>query len=170
MRLLNTLGEINLSGDESTVINATQWAKDSDTAKEATLDAGVADIIEDIAELAALPTVALPVVRGQVYTATAFSEAIVEVVQGDTPTITFDLDADYSGWAISFHAKVNLADEDYYIDPKAGSWTDAANGVGQVLLTAADTGTVGTYYADLTLTSGSSVLTAIRYRIQVVDK
>ena len=113
--------------------------------------------------------VALPVVRGQVYTATAFQYADVRIVKGDTPTITFDLGADYTGWTVWFGAKENLSDSTSFITPRQASWTDVANGVGQIVLTSVETGTAGNYYGEIELRSGSQRLTAIRYRLVIEE-
>src|SRR3990172_8655689 len=81
----------------------------------------------------------LPVMQGAVYTAVAVQSREVVIVQGDTPRLTFDLDADYTGWTIKFGAKAQVADAAYVIAVKDGVWTDAGLGQGYVDLTAAET-------------------------------
>jgi hypothetical protein len=113
-------------------------------------------------------SVVLPVMQGRVYTATAIQGAEVVIVQGDTPTITFDLGDDYTGWTPYFGAKAALADTDYAIDPKAGTWTDADEGEGTVALTAAETATVGKYFAEIELRNGDQCLTAMKFTLKII--
>ncbi len=112
-------------------------------------------------------SVVLPPIQGQVYTATAIEFQTVRVVQGDTPTITFNLGADYTGWTAEFGA--SLAPGGPLVMPvRNATWTDAALGQGNIALTAADTATPGSYYAELKLLNGSTVLTAIKFTVQVL--
>lgn len=117
--------------------------------------------------LSSVPIV-LPVMQSQVYTATALQGREVVVVQGDTPTITFALGDDYTGWTPYFGAKAALADTAYVIDPKAGSWVDAALGQGTVALTAVETATVGKYYAEIELRNGDQRLTAMKFTLKII--
>ncbi|MFA5753991.1 MAG: BppU family phage baseplate upper protein, partial [Patescibacteria group bacterium] len=110
----------------------------------------------------------LPVMQAQVYSATASQSADVKIVQGDTPTIPFDLGDDYSGWTPYFGAKESLDDTDYAITPKAGSWSDAIEGEGSVTLTTAETATPGKYLAEIELRNGDSRLTAIKFNLIIV--
>jgi hypothetical protein len=110
----------------------------------------------------------LPVMTGRAYSATILQNRTVEIVQGDTPTLTFDFNTDYTGWTPYFGAKSKLADEDYAIDPKAATWTDAAEGQGYVVLTAADTATVGKFLGEIELRNGDSRHTPIKFTLIIV--
>jgi len=112
----------------------------------------------------------MPVMTGRAYSATIIQDRKVEIVQGNTPRLTFDLNEDYSGWTPYFGAKAKLADTDYIIDPKAGSWTDATKGLGYVDLIAADTATPGKYLAELVLRSGDSRHTPIKFTLIIIGK
>ncbi len=112
--------------------------------------------------------VVIPVMTGRAYSATILQNRTVEIVQGDTPTLTFDFNTDYTGWTPYFGAKSKLADEDYAIDPKAATWTDAAEGQGYVVLTAADTATVGKFLGEIELRNGDSRHTPIKFTLIIV--
>jgi hypothetical protein len=103
----------------------------------------------------------LPVMQGRV-SATIIQDRKVDIVQGDTPRLTFDFNDDYSGWTPYFGAKAKLTDTDYAINPKAATWTDATKGQGYVDLTAAETATAGKYFAEIELRNGTSRLTPIK--------
>jgi|GEM_PF-4467230 len=113
--------------------------------------------------------VVLPVMQGRVYSATAVQGRDVVVVQGDTPRIVFDLGEDYSTWTPYFGAKADLDDDDYVIAPKAGAWSAPASGQGYVDLTAADTAAIGRHFAEIELRSGESRLTAMKFRLKIID-
>jgi hypothetical protein len=114
-------------------------------------------------------TIIFPVMQGQVYTATAVQKRTVEIIRGDTPTISFNLGADYTGWTPYFGAKSALADTTYAINPKSGSWVNAALGTGTVELTATETATAGQYYAEIELRRGESKLTAMQYLLTILE-
>lgn len=110
----------------------------------------------------------LPVMTGRAYNATIIQNRKVEIVQGNTPRITFDLNDDYTGWTPYFGAKSKLADEEYAIDPKEATWSDAAEGQGYVDLTAADTATCGKYLGEIELRNGDSRHTPIKFTLIIV--
>jgi hypothetical protein len=158
----------------------TQNVANAVTLIEAAITAAVPDVPTDDENAAAVwayasrtitsAPVILPVIQGQVYTATAIQGAEVVIVQGDTPTITFDFDDDYTGWTPYFGAKAALADTVYAIDPKAGTWIDDALGQGTVVLTAAETATVGKYYAEIELRNGTQCLTAMKFTLKIIGE
>lgn len=109
----------------------------------------------------------LPVMQGRV-SATIIQDRRVEIVQGDTPRLTFDFDDDYTGWTPYFGAKAKLADTDYAIDPKAATWLNATTGQGYVDLTAAETATVGKFFGEIELRNGDSRLTPIKFTLIII--
>ena len=110
----------------------------------------------------------LPVMQGQVYTATAIQDREVIIVQGDTPRITFDLGANYAGWTPRFAAKDSLTDDSYFIAPKECTWTTATGGMGYVELTASETALRGKYHAEIELSQGAQRLTAMRFTLKII--
>ena len=118
---------------------------------------------------AAASSVVLPVMQGSVYTATALQGREVVIVRGDTPQITFDLGADYTGWTPRFGAKAALGNTDYIIDPKDGSWSDASKGQGYVALTALETATTGRFFAEIEIRKDAQRLTAMKFYLKIVE-
>jgi len=110
----------------------------------------------------------LPVMTGRVYSATIIQDRKIEIVQGNTPRIPFDLNFDYSGWTPYFGAKAKLSDTEYVIAPKAAAWSDATKGQGYVDLTAADTATCGKFIGELQLRSGDNRLSPIMFTLVIV--
>lgn len=120
------------------------------------------------AEMDAHVPVVLPVMQGAVYTATTIQQREVRVVAGDTPTITFDLGADYSGWTAKFAAKASPDDQAYAMAVRECAWTDATAGEGYVTLSAADTAAPGVYRGEIELSLGAARLTALQFRLVVI--
>lgn len=115
-------------------------------------------------------TVVLPVMQGQVYTATALSGRVVKIVRGDTPRITFDLGDDYTGWTARFGAKLYKGDSAYAIEVKDCTWTDEAAGQGYVDLTAAETSiSPRDYRAEIELVNGIQHLTAMKFTLSILE-
>lgn len=114
-------------------------------------------------------SIILPVMQGSVYTAAATQNKTVKIVRGDTPKIYFDFGADYTGYEAWFGAKANLTDAAYYIEPKLCIWIDVAKGQGSVELTSAETAAVGRYEAEIELRSGGQILTAMKFRLVIID-
>ena len=112
-------------------------------------------------------SVILPVMQGHVYTATAQQQRTVSVVQGDTPTITFDLGSDYTGWTPWFGAKGAVV-----ITTRQAQWFNPAKGQGNVLLSVSDTTVVGSYDAEIELRNAaqSKILTAIKFKLLIVPQ
>lgn len=113
--------------------------------------------------------VALPALQGQVYTAVATQSKDVSIVRGDTPRITFDLGADYTGWTPRFGAKASPVDTSYVIAVKNATWTDASKGQGYVDLTATDTAASGKLFGEIELVNGTQHLTAIKFNLKIVE-
>ncbi|MBI5634862.1 MAG: hypothetical protein HZA15_15450 [Nitrospirae bacterium] len=111
--------------------------------------------------------IVLPVMQGQIYTAVASQAREVVIIRGDTPRITFDLGAAYSGWTPKFGAKASPSDTAYVIAVKDATWTDATAGEGYVDLTAAETATVGKLSAEIELQNGTQRLTAIKFKLTI---
>lgn len=129
----------------------------------------VADIWSAVTRTLTGSSVVLPVMQGAVYEATAMQSREVRIVRGDTPRITFDLGADYTGWTIKFGAKANLSDTTYAIAVKDGTWTDASKGQGYVDLTSVETANAGVLIGELELRNGDQRLTAIRFKIVILE-
>ncbi len=113
-------------------------------------------------------TLVLPVMQGRVYEATALQSREVRIKRGDTPTITFNLGADYTGWTPWFASKITIRDTEYAIEPKEATWIDASTGQGSVTLTAAENATTGLFNAEIELRSGDSRLTAMSFKLVVL--
>lgn len=114
-------------------------------------------------------SVVLPVMQGQVYTAVASQSREVVIIRGDTPRITFDLGADYTGWTPKFGAKAKPKDSAYIIAVREATWTDATKGQGYVDLTAADTATSRTLFGELELVNGDQHLTAMKFTLKIIE-
>lgn len=113
--------------------------------------------------------VALPVMQGSIYTATAAQQTVVQIIRGDTPRIYFDLAANYTGWTIWLGAKAALSDAGYAIAVKQGVWTDATKGQGYIDLTSAETATVRKLLAEIELRSAAQTLTAMKFVLDIKD-
>ena len=107
----------------------------------------------------------LPVMTGEVYTATAVQRRTVTLVQGDTPTLTFSLGSDYTGWTPWFGAKGAAV-----LATRQAQWVDAAVGQGSVMLSAADTAIAGYYEAEVELRNAGQILTAIKFTLHLIPQ
>ncbi|MBI5969605.1 MAG: hypothetical protein HY884_00415 [Deltaproteobacteria bacterium] len=119
---------------------------------------------------AATPVSVLPF-SGSVQASYAQSGATVEVIQGDSPAIPYDLATDLTGYTVWFGAKKDLSDAAYSIAAKeiTSSVTDVLNGRGAIPLTTAETTALspGTYAAEIEIRKGADVLTAMRFTLRV---
>jgi hypothetical protein len=93
------------------------------------------------------------------------------IYRGDTPTFTFNIKQNglvfnLTGYTAIFAAKVN-ADATTYLFTETCSISNPLTGVCTVTLTTADTATAGTYVAEIQLTKGTSVLTAIQFNLVI---
>ena len=113
-------------------------------------------------------SVLLPVMSGQAYTATAKQQKEVTIVQGDTPTITLALGNDYTGWTARFAVKHSAYDAYYALPVRDAYWLNAAQGLGAVDLSATDTAVAGKFLAEVELTKGALVLTALRFTLIII--
>ena len=104
---------------------------------------------------------------GAVSAASAIRSRELDIIRGDTPTLTFDLGADYTGTEAWYAAKVNPADTEYAIGPIQATWTDAAHGICTVSLTSAQNATVGKFFAELQLRNGDERLTVVQQTLNV---
>jgi hypothetical protein len=116
-----------------------------------------------VTAISTLPSIVLPVMQGSAYTATATQQRTITVIQGDTPTITFDLGSNYTGWSGRFAAKASASDAGYAIPVRAAAWVDATRGTGKITLSSADTAATGRYLAELELSGSGQVLTALKF-------
>lgn len=114
-------------------------------------------------------SVVLPVMQGEVYSAVAVQDKEVKIVKGDTPRITFDFESDYTGWTVWFAAKEKLSDTTYAISLREVTWSDASLGQGYIDLSATDTDLLGKYFAELELRQGAQRLTAMKYKLVIID-
>jgi len=129
----------------------------------------VSDIWSYITRTLTSIPIAFPVMQGQVYTALAVNKKITRVVRGDGDiTVPFDLKGDYTGWTPYFGAKKLLGDTEYYISPKECVWIDASKGQGYFILTTTDTAQIGSYHAEIELRKGTSTLTAMQFKLEIV--
>lgn len=119
---------------------------------------------------AATPVSVLPF-SGSVQASYAQSGATVEVIQGDSPAIPYDLATNLTGYTVWFGAKKDLADAAYSIAVKeiTASVTDVLNGRGTIPLTTAETTTLalGVYAAEIEIRKGADVLTAMKFTLRV---
>ena len=94
----------------------------------------------------------------------------VEIIQGDSISIPYDLATDLTGWNVLFAAKASLDVAEYSIEVKdiTASLTDVLNGRGVIPLTAVETGlTPGSYIAEIEIRKGAEVITAMRFVLNV---
>ncbi len=109
--------------------------------------------------------VAIPTISGSVYQTTAIQETTMNIVRGDTPTITFDLEENYSGWTPYFGIKKTRSQSTYDMTPRACTWTSATLGTGYISLTATETDLLGQYQGEVELRNGTSRLTVISLKL-----
>jgi hypothetical protein len=107
--------------------------------------------------------------QGTVYTPTAQQGRELRPKRGDTPTVPFSLGADYTGWTAHFGARRAPVDAEYSMEERECTWLDAAAGQGTFELTAEDTATVGVHHAEIELRNGDKTLTAMAFRINVLQ-
>lgn len=107
----------------------------------------------------------LPAMNARVYTATALQDREVELVSTDTPTITFTLGDDYTGWNAYFGAKLKESDDEYVIPEKLCIWSNVENGIGYVLLSSAETNRTGNFYGEIIVVSGTQKLTVVKFKL-----
>jgi hypothetical protein len=124
------------------------------------------DVLVSPADEVTGSAILLPPMSVRAYTTLSQSRTVV-TTRGDTPTVTFDLGADYTGWAPYFAVKALIADPEYAIAPKVCTWSNAAIGMCYVDLTAEDTGTAGKYIAEIELRKGSKRLTVSRFALDI---
>ncbi|MBI5562027.1 MAG: hypothetical protein HY894_04125 [Deltaproteobacteria bacterium] len=94
----------------------------------------------------------------------------VEVIQGDSVTIPYDMATDLTGYTAWFAAKKDLADAAYSIALKeiTASITDVLNGRGTIPLTTAETNLApGAYAAEVEIRKGAAVLTAMKFTLKI---
>lgn len=124
--------------------------------------------IPDLINAIEAETIVLPPITGRAYSSVVQQNVKVDIVQGDTPRLTFDVEEDYSGWSVYFGAKTKASDSVYVIDPKEGGWTDASVGQGYIDLTSTDTSTVGKIYGEIELRNGDQRLTPIKFTLNII--
>lgn len=118
---------------------------------------------------ATTPVSVLPF-SGSIQASYAQSGAIVEVVQGDSPAIPYDLATNLTGYTVWFGAKKDLSDATYSMAAKeiTASMTDILNGRGTIPLTTAETAIApGAYAAEIEIRKGADVLTAMKFTLRV---
>ena len=111
----------------------------------------------------------VPVMEGEVYTATIIQKREVTIVRGDTPLLIFNLGDDYSTWIPKFGAKEELEDTEYVMSIRSAVWIDASIGHGQVQLATTDTATAGKFYGEIELRNGDERLTGIKFTIRIIE-
>ncbi len=112
-------------------------------------------------------SIILPVMQGEIYTATAMQGREVRIKRGDTPRITFDLGTACTGWTGRFGAKKTLSGN-YVIGPKNISWIDASKGQGYVDLDKTDTNHMGEHYAEIEIVKDEQTLTAMEFTLNLL--
>ena len=160
----NTLGDHNLSGAESIIVNHEQWAKDT-------------DLQTALSAIAALPQTAASVLAypGEFSQPFAQRGSKVEYPKETLNSFAYDLKSDLTDLTIKFMAKLNLNDTDaeaaIALKDITASVTDAANGLGLVPLTEAESNiTPREYYAEVQALNGSAaVVQRWLFRLEIVD-
>ncbi|MCK4794605.1 MAG: hypothetical protein KAV87_63330 [Desulfobacteraceae bacterium] len=140
----NTLGDILLTGAESTEENWQQWAKHTDM--QTALDG-----------IAAIPTNPVTVASGSGTATVGYAQqsTTVTIVQGDKINVPFEITGDYSSKRLFYGAKANLSDTTYAMGDNAG-------GAGEIEI-------IGHTYDALTdLTIGLIPLTAAHTAVSAV--
>ena len=160
----NALGDHNLIGAESLVLNHEQWAKDE-------------DLQTALSAIAALPQTAASVLAypGEFSQPFAQRGSKVEYPKETLNSFAYDLKSDLTDLTIKFMAKLNLNDTDaeaaIALKDITASVTDAANGLGLVPLTEAESNiTPREYYAEVQALNGSAaVVQRWLFRLEIVD-
>lgn len=116
-----------------------------------------------------VPSVVLPAMQGNIYSATITQGRELRIIRGDSPNIPFDLGEDYTGWEAWFGVKELFTDATYVIGPIQATWTDAAAGHGYVPLTAALNDTDGSFHAEIEVRNGAARLTPLQFRLRILE-
>lgn len=112
--------------------------------------------------------VILPVMQGSVYTAVATESRTVRIVRGDSPSIMFDLGANYTGWTAYFGAR-STPRSAYIISETVCTWDDITKGQGHITLTATETKDARRLLAEIELRNGEQRLTAMKFELLIIE-
>ncbi|MBI5587708.1 MAG: hypothetical protein HY889_05000 [Deltaproteobacteria bacterium] len=107
---------------------------------------------------------------GSVQASYAKDGLMVEVIQGDSVSIPYDLATDLTGWTVRFGAKGSVADTAYAIAVKdiTSFVTDLTNGRGLIPLTTAETSLApGNYLGEIEIRKDNQVVTAMRFTVKI---
>lgn len=112
-------------------------------------------------------SIVIPAMTGAVYSPTVVFGQKVSVVEGDTPTLSFALNDDYSGWTVDLTMSIESPVVSKTTVPCA--WVNAALGTLSVDLSSAQTSIVGQYDCSVKVRNGVKTLTALRFSLFVVS-
>jgi hypothetical protein len=117
--------------------------------------------------------VVVPVLQGSVYNSLTTQTKEIKIPRGDTRTLTFVVDGDWSTWECWFGAKVQPGDAAYTIEPVQcpAPVYDAIKDLttGYIELSAADTATAGKQWGEFELRDGSARVTPIQFKLTIVQ-
>lgn len=99
------------------------------------------------------------------------NDTTVDIVRGDTPTLTITLGRDLSGETVTFFVKKNINDSDgSALVNRAMTISDTVNGIVTITLTVGENAQVGNMWAEVNLTNGGVVLTAAQFRLNIIER
>lgn len=112
----------------------------------------------------------IPTLHSSIYNTTVSQARVISIIQGDTPTLTFDLEENYTGYTGYFAAKRNYTDLTYMIAPVTISWVDASLGTGSFTLTSDDTSTTGVFHGEIELRKDDTRYTVLQCTLKVLPQ
>lgn len=159
----NALGQVNLTGVNSTKENTEQWATEAAlTAIDTKIDA----IPTEKASVVAYP--------GQFSPPFSMRGQEVEYPKKTSNSIPYNLGTDLTGLTIKFMAKLDLADTDASavipLRDITSDVTDLINGLGLAPLTESESNiAIGKYYAEVQALNGATVVQRWFFRLSIID-
>lgn len=96
----------------------------------------------------------------------------INIIAGDTPTLTITLGKDLTGFTAKLYVKTNIDDADgAAIVDRSLTISDISVGIVTIKLTAGETASVGNKYAEVSLDDGAgTILTAAQFRLNIIRR
>lgn len=135
-----------------TILNKLQFDADGHLQADATISAAdIAAVAEGVRTK--IPAAVIPVLQGAAFRDVAPTTTIVQVRQGETVSIPYDLGADYVGYTPWFGARLGVDSTAYAIAPRAAR--KITNRTGFIDLVPADLATLGNLSGELEIRKDS---------------
>lgn len=108
----------------------------------------------------------LPTMTGSMYTPTLTWGTTTKVVQFDTPTLTFNLNGDYTAWVPKLYYRKDTGQS---IMVKDCEWIDATIGHGSLDFSSVETSQIGNYLCELKLIKDLKIITMLKFALVIQE-